>query len=84
MPSCSAAAGESTYPFDVLAHGGTDAGRFHLWDKGVPSLYIGFATRYVHSAASVIHRDDIENTARLVASVAKKLDADTLKKIRGV
>jgi len=59
MPSCRAAAGESTYPFDVLTHGGTGAGRFHLWDKGVPSLYIGFATRYVHSAASVIHRDDM-------------------------
>jgi len=71
------------YQFDYLAHGGTDAGRFHLWDKGVPSLYIGFATRYVHSAASVIHRDDLENAAKLVAAVAKRLDANVLKKLRG-
>jgi len=37
----------------------------------------------VHSAASVIHRDDLENAARLVAAVAKRLDADVLKKLRG-
>ncbi|MGE5591903.1 MAG: M42 family metallopeptidase [Bacillota bacterium] len=71
------------YQFDVLAHGGTDAARFHLWNKGAPSLYIGFPARYVHSAASVVHRDDLENAARLVAAVIRRLDADALKRIRG-
>lgn len=70
------------YQFDAIAGGGTDAGRMHLWGRGVPSIVIGFATRYIHSHAGLIHRDDMENAARLVAAVVRKLDADTVQKIK--
>jgi len=70
------------YQFDVVPGGGTDAGRIHLWGRGVPSVVVGFATRYIHSHASLIHRDDIENAARLVAAVIQKLDAETVRKIK--
>jgi putative aminopeptidase FrvX len=68
--------------FDSIAGGGTDAGRMHLWGSGVPSIVIGFATRYIHSHASIIHRDDMENAAKLVAALVKKLDASTVTKIK--
>ncbi|MGI6611634.1 MAG: M42 family metallopeptidase [Limnochordia bacterium] len=67
--------------FEALAGGGTDAGRIHLHGRGVPSVVIGFPTRYIHSAASVIHRDDFENTVRLVVAVIKKLDRTVLKEL---
>lgn len=70
------------YQFDAIPGGGTDAGRMHVWGKGVPSVVIGFATRYIHSHAGLIHRDDMENAARLVAAVIKKLDVTTVAKIK--
>lgn len=70
------------YQFDAIPGGGTDAGRMHVWGKGVPSVVIGFATRYIHSHAGLIHRDDMEHAARLVAAVIKKLDATTVARIK--
>lgn len=68
--------------WDAMPGGGTDAGRMHLWGQGVPSIVIGFATRYIHSHASLIHRDDLENAARLVAKVIERLDAATVAAIK--
>lgn len=62
--------------------GGTDAGRMHIWGRGVPSIAIGFATRYIHSHAALISRDDMENAAKLVAAVIKKLDAATVARLK--
>lgn len=70
------------YQFDAIAGGGTDAGRMHIWGRGVPSIVIGFATRYIHSHAGLIHRDDMENAAKLVAAVVKKLDSATVQRIK--
>lgn len=70
------------YQFDAIPGGGTDAGRMHLWGRGVPSVVVGFATRYIHSHAALIHRDDMENAARLVAGVIEKLDAETVRRIK--
>ena len=70
------------YQFDAIAGGGTDAGRMHIWGRGVPSVVIGFATRYIHSHAGLIHRDDMENAAKLVAALIKNLDAQTVQKIK--
>ena len=68
--------------FQALSGGGTDAGKMHLQGRGVPSLAIGFATRYIHSHVSLINRDDMENAAKLVAAVIKKLDAETVAKLK--
>ncbi|GGE51842.1 peptidase M28 [Pullulanibacillus camelliae] len=69
------------YQYEAIPGGGTDSGRIHLTGKGVPSLSITIATRYIHSAASVIHRDDYENAVKLVVEVAKRLDAEKVKDI---
>ncbi len=68
--------------FQAMARGGTDAGRIHIQGRGVPSLVVGFATRYIHSHAGLIHRDDMENAAKLLAAVIKKLDAETVARLK--
>lgn len=72
------------YQFDTVARGGTDAGRLHLHSKGVPSLVVSVATRYIHSHASILHRDDFDNAVRLLAEVIKRLDREKLEQIKSV
>ncbi|WP_431027479.1 M42 family metallopeptidase [Lysinibacillus sp. LZ02] len=69
------------YQFESLSGGGTDAGSIHLTANGVPSLAIGVATRYIHSHAGILHRDDYENTVKLLVEIIKKLDQKTVNKI---
>ncbi|MEW6046362.1 MAG: M42 family metallopeptidase [Bacillota bacterium] len=69
------------YQFDVMPGGGTDAGRFHTWRRGVPSLVIGVPSRYIHTGASMIDLEDFEAAASLVAEVVRRLDAGTLARI---
>lgn len=67
--------------FETMAGGGTDAGAMHISVNGVPSLSIGVATRYIHSHAGILHRDDYENAVKLIVSVIKKLDRDKVNEI---
>jgi putative aminopeptidase FrvX len=69
------------YQFETIPGGGTDAGSMHISLNGVPSLSIGIATRYIHSHAGILHRDDYENTVKLIIEVIKKLDSETVKKL---
>ncbi|MEW8987916.1 MAG: M42 family metallopeptidase, partial [Bacillus sp. (in: firmicutes)] len=69
------------YQFDAIAGGGTDAGSIHISHKGVPSLAITIATRYIHSHAAMLHRDDYENAVKLIVEVIKRLDRDTVDRI---
>ncbi len=69
------------FQFESIPGGGTDAGAIHLTANGVPSLAIGIATRYIHSHAGILHRDDYENAVKLIVAVIKKLDRDTVNKI---
>jgi putative aminopeptidase FrvX len=66
------------YQFDSVAAGGTDGGRFQLAGDGVPTLTIGIPSRYIHSAASMINRDDFDNGTRLMVAIMKRLDAATV------
>jgi len=66
------------YQFDLLDRGGTDSGAIHLHRRGVPNLVMAVPTRHIHSHAGVIHRDDYDQTVRLVTSVIKKLNAETV------
>ena len=69
------------YQFEAIAGGGTDAGSIHITANGVPALSIGIATRYIHSHAGILHRDDYENTVKLIVEVIKKLDREAVNKI---
>ncbi len=69
------------YQFESMPGGGTDSGAIHMTANGVPSLSITVATRYIHSHAAMLHRDDYENAVKLIVEVIKRLDADTVKTI---
>lgn len=64
--------------FDMVAAGGTDAGKFQYASEGVPSIAIGVPTRYIHSAASILNLDDFNNATRLLVALIKRLDAATV------
>ncbi len=69
------------YQFDAIPGGGTDAGSIHLTHNGVPALAITIATRYIHTHAAMLHRDDYENAVKLIVEVIKRLDRETVDKI---
>ncbi|MFD1706378.1 M42 family metallopeptidase [Siminovitchia sediminis] len=69
------------YQFDAMAGGGTDAGATHLTGTGTPSLAITIPTRYIHTHAAMLHRDDFENAVKLITEVARRLDKETMEKI---
>jgi len=69
------------YQFDAIPGGGTDAGAIHLTANGVPALTIAIPTRYIHSHAAMLHRDDYENTVKLLVEVIKRLDEAKVKEI---
>lgn len=70
------------YQYSTMAGGGTDSGSIHLTANGVPSLSITVATRYIHSHAAILHRDDFENAVKLIVETIKKLDNETVNEIR--
>lgn len=69
------------YQFDALPAGGTDSGSIHLSHDGVPALSITVPTRYIHSHAAMLHRDDFENAVNIIVEVIKKLDSKTVQNI---
>ncbi|WP_425467142.1 M42 family metallopeptidase [Pseudalkalibacillus caeni] len=69
------------YQPDVMTGGGTDAGKFHLFKNGVPSIVIGVPSRYIHSHVSMISKKDLENAAKLLVEVIKQLDEPKMKSI---
>ncbi len=69
------------YQYDLVPGGGTDSGAIHLTANGVPSLSITIPTRYIHTHAAVLHRDDYENAVKLIVEVVKKLDRETVEKL---
>ena len=67
---------------DSLGRGGTDGGQLQFSDSGVPTLALAIPTRYMHSHNIVVHEGDIRSAARLVAAVARRLDAAVLARLR--
>ncbi len=67
--------------FDRMPGGGTDAGRVHIFRAGVPSLVIGSPVRYIHTHAGIVHRDDFDQTVKLLVAVIKRLDAETVQQL---
>ncbi len=66
---------------DVMEGGAADSGRIHLHGAGVPSIVIGVPSRYIHSHVSLIHRDDYDQTVKLLTEVVMKLDAERVEKL---
>ncbi|PTL39805.1 M42 family metallopeptidase [Alkalicoccus saliphilus] len=65
-----------------ISQGGTDAGRVHISNNGVPSAVIGVCSRYIHTAASIMHVDDYAAAKELIVTLVKNTDKTTLETIR--
>lgn len=64
-----------------VSPGGTDAGKVHLSNEGVPSAVIGICSRYIHTHASIIHVDDYAAAKELVVKLVKACDQTTVDTI---
>lgn len=67
------------YDLSYLERGGQDGGTIHITRHGVPSIFIGLATRYIHGHSSMIYRDDYLNCLKLITAVVKRLDKKTVQ-----
>ncbi|WP_028399771.1 M42 family metallopeptidase [Ectobacillus panaciterrae] len=65
-----------------VSQGGTDAGRVHTSNSGVPSAVIGICARYIHTHASIMHVDDYAAAKELLIKLVKATDHTTLKTIK--
>jgi putative aminopeptidase FrvX len=67
-------------PFTVSASArstGTDADAIHITREGIPTGVVSVPLRYMHSPVEMVQLDDVENTARLLAAFAQRLDPKT-------
>lgn len=65
-----------------ISQGGTDAGRVHIANDGIPSAVIGICSRYIHTSASIIHVDDYVAAKELLKNLVKATDQNTVDLIR--
>ncbi|MCS3482530.1 MULTISPECIES: M42 family metallopeptidase [Bacillus] len=64
-----------------VSPGGTDAGRVHISNQGVPSAVIGVCARYIHTSNSVLHVDDYAAAKELIVRLVKNCDQSTVDSI---
>lgn len=57
-----------------VSPGGTDAGRVHVSNEGVPSAVIGICSRYIHTSSSIIHVDDYAAAKELLKKLVQATD----------
>lgn len=73
---------EENIPYQIyIAKGGTDAGVVQYHGTGVPSAVIGIPSRFIHSHAAIIDRDDYEAARKLLFAAVKRLDKATYESI---
>lgn len=65
-----------------VSQGGTDAGRVHQSNEGIPSGVIGICSRYIHTHASIIHIDDYAAAKELIVKLVKACDQTTVDTIK--
>ncbi|MCP8967490.1 M42 family metallopeptidase [Ectobacillus ponti] len=64
-----------------VSQGGTDAGRVHTSNWGVPSAVIGICSRYIHTHAAVMHVDDYAAAKELLIRLVRAADRTTVETI---
>ncbi|MDQ0196960.1 M42 family metallopeptidase [Neobacillus ginsengisoli] len=65
-----------------VSQGGTDAGRVHLSNEGIPSAVVGICSRYIHTHASIVHIDDYAAAKELIVRLVKACDKSTVDAIK--
>ncbi len=68
--------------FNVLSGYGEDGAEMQRSHSGSPVINIGVPTRYLHSHNGIISREDFDNTVRLLTEVIRRLDWDTVRRLK--
>ena len=68
--------------FNVLAGYGQDGAAMQRSGSGAPAINIVVPTRYLHSHHGVIHRDDFDQAVTLVTALVRRLDVETVTRVR--
>ncbi len=71
------------YQSAVRSGGGTNAGKIHLSNKGVPTLVLGIPVRYAHTHYGYSADVDIDATVDLAVEVIKGLTDEKVKELLG-
>ena len=66
----------------TTVRGGYDTGVIHIHRSGVPSLAIGWPTRYIHAHAGIVAARDYDETVKLLTAVIENLDAAVSESLR--
>jgi endoglucanase len=72
-------AGENDIRFQRNLGGGTDASEIQRTKSGARALTIGAPTRYMHSTTQLCHKDDIEETVRLLVAILENAHSGGLR-----
>jgi len=72
-------AGENDIKFQRNLGGGTDASEIQRTKAGARALTIGAPTRYMHSTTQLCHKDDIEETVRLLVAFLENAHSGGLR-----
>ena len=66
------------YQIKTARGGGTDAGRIHLTNGGVPSAVISMPCRYIHSPTAYLSKEDYRNDLALVQAALRALTPELI------
>ncbi|MBP7564030.1 MAG: M20/M25/M40 family metallo-hydrolase [Candidatus Cloacimonetes bacterium] len=69
------------YQIAVRKSGGTDAGKIHVSNIGVPSVVLAVPVRYAHSHNGMMKMSDYQAALDLVIKMIEKIDEKILEKI---
>jgi putative aminopeptidase FrvX len=64
-------------PVGISGETGTDCDAIHDMRAGVATGVVSIPNRYMHSPCEIIHLEDVENTARLIAETVAGIDEKT-------
>ncbi len=62
-----------------ISPGGTDAGRVHLVDCGIPTIQACLIARNLHTISGIIDLDDFNETIKLVTTIIEDLNETKIK-----
>lgn len=63
----------------VRAAGGTNGGRIHISNEGVPTIVLGVPTRYAHTHYGYVSVEDYRATVKLALEIIKRLDRSVIE-----
>ncbi|MEO1290565.1 MAG: M20/M25/M40 family metallo-hydrolase, partial [Chloroflexota bacterium] len=66
------------YQLKTALGGGTDAGRIHNSNAGVPSLVVSMPCRYIHSPVAFLSKEDYEHDLALNKAILNNITHDAI------